>query len=80
LSDLNQNTAVKVQLRGYADKSGNSEYNLSLSKARALSVKETLEKSGVQAERIEIIPLGSFAAPADAKAEDLRKVEVVIIK
>jgi outer membrane protein OmpA-like peptidoglycan-associated protein len=80
LTTLNQNSGAKVQLRGYADKSGNSEYNLSLSKARALSVKETLQKSGIQADRIEVMPLGSFAAPANAKAEDLRKVEVVLVK
>jgi outer membrane protein OmpA-like peptidoglycan-associated protein len=80
ITNLKASTESKVQLRGYADKTGNSEYNLTLSKARAMIVKETLRQSGVAADRIEVMPLGSFTAQDSAKAEDLRKVEILVVK
>jgi outer membrane protein OmpA-like peptidoglycan-associated protein len=80
VTSLKAAPSAKVQLRGYADKKGNTAYNLGLSQARATSVKDTLRLAGIDVSRVETMPLGSFAASDDAKPEDLRKVEVVIIR
>jgi outer membrane protein OmpA-like peptidoglycan-associated protein len=70
----------KVQLRGYADKKGSTSYNFGLSQARAMSVQDTLRLAGVETSRVEILPLGSFSAADGVKSEDLRKVEVILVK
>lgn len=71
-----------VEIRGYADKSGKSTYNLGLSAARAQSVKDTLRRAGVEDQRIEIVSFGSFQAKDTSpdEAEDFRKVEVLLMR
>jgi outer membrane protein OmpA-like peptidoglycan-associated protein len=82
LKALAADKAVKVELRGFADKKGNATYNLGLSNARAQSVKDVLRRSGIEDARMQIVPFGSFqAGSAGAEgADDFRKVEVLVIR
>ena len=73
---------LKVELRGFADKSGNTDYNLGLSRARATAVKDAFRRAGVGDSRISMLPMGSFQAPAVASEADaalMRKVEVLVV-
>jgi outer membrane protein OmpA-like peptidoglycan-associated protein len=51
-------TSDIIYLEGHSDSVGSSEYNLSLSKARAEVLRDIFVQEGVQAERIRIIPYG----------------------
>ena len=51
---MKQNTGVKVTLTGYADSVGDAEYNLLLSKQRALYVKNKLISMGIDKNSITI--------------------------
>ena len=71
-----------IELRGYADKSGSSDYNLGLSTSRATSVKDIFRKAGISDKRISMLPMGSFQA-GDAtgdKAAAMRRVEVLLVR
>ncbi len=80
LKVLLADSKLKAEIRGYADKKGDSTYNLGLSNARAQAVKDSLRASGVENARISIVPFGSFGAAANAKPEDMRKVEILLVK
>ena len=82
LKVLAADSAVKVELRGFADKRGNAAYNLGLSNARALAVKDALRRAGVSDARMQVVPFGSFQATASATegAEEYRKVEVLVLR
>ncbi len=69
----------KILLSGYADKSGNAKYNLSLSKKRVQAVKEELIKMGVNKNRIMEQYFGSEKATATNNQND-RKVELKVLK
>ncbi|MFZ4765055.1 MAG: OmpA family protein [Roseimicrobium sp.] len=81
LQALTTNAKTKVEIRGYADKSGNSNYNLALSGARAQSVKDWLRRAGIETQRIEVVTFGSFQATSATAEEagDYRKVEVLLL-
>ena len=66
-------------LSGYADKSGNANYNMSLSKKRVLAVKDELIKMGVNKTRIMEQYFGSEKATAVNNKDD-RKVELKLMK
>jgi len=51
---LAQNTAVKVDLSGYTDKTGNVQRNLELGKQRAFAVRDALKAAGVPEDRINL--------------------------
>lgn len=51
-----------VTLEGNADERGSDEYNLKLGSRRAIAVKKSLEKFGVQAHQIKIVSLGKQKA------------------
>ncbi|MDY0026716.1 MAG: OmpA family protein [Lentimicrobium sp.] len=69
----------KLLLSGYADKSGNANYNMSLSKKRVLAVKDELIKMGVNKTRIMEQYFGSEKATAVNNKDD-RKVELKLMK
>lgn len=83
LAALKSDSAARIELRGFADKSGNSDYNLSLSRARASAVQDIFRRAGIPSTRISVQPMGSFQAAADLspeKAAEMRKVEVILVK
>ena len=58
LNYLRNNPTKSVDIIGYADELGNSDYNNKLSSDRAQSVKDILVKSGIDASRLNIIGNG----------------------
>ncbi len=71
------NPATTVDIFGYADEIGNSEYNNNLAKRRAENIKNILVKSGISADRINIVPKGedtSVDASSAAARRLVRKV------
>lgn len=83
LEALKSNPTLKVELRGFADKSGSSEYNLGLSRARATAVQDVFRRANIEGERVVLQPMGDFPA-GDATAGDsasaMRKVEVILVR
>lgn len=51
--DILQDTSARVQLSGYTDQLGSTEYNMALSKRRALAVVNYLTANGVSAQQID---------------------------
>lgn len=49
---------TSIEIQGYASKVGKAEYNLNLSKQRALAVERALEKNGIASNRITIVGYG----------------------
>jgi outer membrane protein OmpA-like peptidoglycan-associated protein len=68
----------KMEIKGYADASGDSEANKAISAARAEAVKAALEARGVDAERVRLVAYGEMGSVTDeGKDEPLnRKAEV----
>ena len=50
--------STTIEIRGYASKIGSSEYNLKLSKKRALRVEEELLSNGINPNRVRIVGYG----------------------
>ncbi len=73
----------QLLIEGHTDSDGSSEYNLSLSESRALSVQKILLAGGITAERMDIKgygeskPLADNTTPA-GKAQN-RRVEIVLV-
>jgi OOP family OmpA-OmpF porin len=61
-----------VDLLGYADQIGNSDYNDKLSSARANNVKTILEKAGISPSRINVLPRGADTTIAKDSEEARR--------
>lgn len=83
LQALSSNAALRVEIRGFADKSGSSSYNLGLSRSRATAVQDIFRRAGIADSRINILPMGSFAAGASTTPEqtrEMRRVEVLLVK
>jgi len=82
LQTLKAEPDTSVELRGYADKSGSSDYNLGLSTSRATAVKDIFRKAGISDKRISMLPMGSFQAgeATGDKAAAMRRVEVLLVK
>jgi OOP family OmpA-OmpF porin len=65
---LKTNTSSKCDVIGYADALGDSNYNLALAKTRATNVREIIIKSGISADRINLIVNGvDNSIPKDSK-------------
>ena len=71
---LIKNPSFKLLITGYADKSGNSEYNIYLSEQRAESVKEYLRSSGIKSNRLIVNYFGDTRSEAVGPQD--RKVEL----
>ncbi|KAF2507448.1 OmpA family protein [Flavobacterium foetidum] len=59
LTYLRKNPSASIDIIGYADQVGSSDYNTKLSKARANSVKTILEKAGIASSRLNVIAGGA---------------------
>lgn len=59
LAELQRKPALKVEIRGYTDSTGNESHNLQLSKARAKVVADYLISSGIEKSRITFGGYGS---------------------
>lgn len=72
-----------VQVSGHSDRTGTDDYNLKLSTARALSVRDALLRKGIPSERLRVAAYGKnkpreHAADTRSDAED-RRVEFEIL-
>lgn len=82
---LNNYPTLAVELTGYADHRGDSQYNKTLSEQRAEAVKLFLLERNVSATQIKVSGAGEYLTDANASAstEDLffsRKVNINLIK
>jgi len=68
-SDLKANSSAIVQLDGHASAEGTEEYNMSLSRDRANSVKTYLVNSGIAASRIAVTAYGESRPVASNATE-----------
>jgi OOP family OmpA-OmpF porin len=73
-SDLKANSSGIVQLDGHASAEGTDEYNMSLSRDRANSVKTYLVNSGIAASRIAVTAYGE-SRPVASNATEAGRVE-----
>lgn len=74
LAELIKNPAEKVMVTGYADALGNREYNILLSKKRALSVSHYLTEKGIDAHRLQV----NFVGAEDSQSTNPLDRKVVI--
>jgi photosynthetic reaction center cytochrome c subunit len=70
---LSQNPKVKVDISGYADKTGNADANLELAKRRAFAVRDALKSAGVAEDRINLKKPEFVVGGTSA---DARRVEI----
>jgi len=73
---LKGNAGLKVDLSGFADKTGNPSANLELAKQRAFAVRDALKAAGVADDRIvlkkpEFVVAGAAGGDAEARRVDL---------
>jgi OOP family OmpA-OmpF porin len=59
LTYLRKNPSTSLDIIGYADQVGSSEYNEKLSNTRATNVKTILEKAGIASSRLNVVPAGA---------------------
>jgi outer membrane protein OmpA-like peptidoglycan-associated protein len=57
-NELQQNKEVKLNIIGHSDKTDNNEYNMEISHRRANSVKEYLQKQGVESSQLNALGMG----------------------
>ena len=77
---LKSNPTSSVEIVGYADEIGNSEYNKTLSASRANFVKDVITKAGINASRLTVAGQGEDSS-VDVNSEDARRlVRKVIFK
>lgn len=74
-SDLRSNSSSRVQLDGHASAEGTDEYNMTLSRDRANSVKTYLVNSGVAASRIAITAYGE-SRPVASNATEAGRIQI----
>ena len=78
---LKQATSVKAEIAGHTDNVGAADSNLSLSQARADSVRDALLERGIAADRLTARGYGASVPVADNRSEDgralNRRVELV---
>ena len=82
VSVLNNNPSLSMYVVGHTDNQGTYDYNLSLSRKRAVSVVEALtEKHGIVAKRLKALGVGPAAPIASNRSEEgqamNRRVELV---
>jgi OOP family OmpA-OmpF porin len=80
LTFLNQNPAVRIKISGHTDDVGSEEYNLELSKNRAMAVYDWLVNRSIDSTRLEYIGFGKrlpLYTDPDEKMRTLnRRVEI----
>lgn len=70
---LRNNPKATVDVYGHADEIGSTERNNALAKARAEAVKTILVKSGIEANRINVVPVGEDSS-VDKDSDGARKL------
>ena len=70
-----KNPAVKVDLSGYADRTGNAARNVELAKQRAFAVRDALKAAGVSEDRINLRK-PEFAV--GGASDESRRVDVIV--
>ncbi|WP_391089989.1 OmpA family protein [Vibrio sp. NH-UV-68] len=76
---LDSYPSTSIELRGYASKVGNTQYNLALSERRAQAVEDALLSNGVASQRVRIVGFGDSALEAygDDEVSHARNRKVV---
>jgi outer membrane protein OmpA-like peptidoglycan-associated protein len=69
---LNDDSKLKVEIRGHTDNRGNDDYNLRLSNDRAGAVREYLVKKGIAADRVTARGFGAGSPIASNDSENGR--------
>ena len=77
---LKSNPNSSVEIVGYADEIGNSEYNKTLSASRANFVKDVITKAGINASRLTVAGQGEDTSVDASSADARRLVRKVIFK
>lgn len=84
LKMLKSSSTMRVEIGGHTDNTGTDEYNLDLSKRRALSVRSMLIKGGADAARITAVGYGKTRplAPNDNRQSRSlnRRTEFIILQ
>lgn len=79
-----QNSGYMVEIQGFADATGDENFNIGLSERRAEAVKRYLVSKNIQLHRISIVGLGEANPAGDNKTragrEQNRRVEVRVLK
>jgi len=73
---LKANPSAAAVISGYHDPTGNREHNLELAKNRAVAVRDYLEKSGIEAARIDMAKPIETTGSGDL--QEARRVEVSV--
>ncbi|MFB3386335.1 OmpA family protein [Flavobacterium sp. LAR06] len=73
LSYLRKNPSASLDILGYADQVGSSEYNNKLSNARATNVKTIFEKAGIASSRLNVVAEGA-ATSIQKDSEEARRL------
>lgn len=71
---MQKNPQIKIEISGHTDNIGKEDYNLTLSKNRAISVKQWLENNGINPERIVAKGYGKTQPIADNNTEEGRNL------
>jgi outer membrane protein OmpA-like peptidoglycan-associated protein len=79
VKELLANPGLTVELVGYTDTKGPSEYNYQLSQRRVDVVRRHLVEKGVQIARIQAVGLGALSDPAMPEAQKRRVVAKLMI-
>ena len=74
---LVRNTGVRIQVQGHCDSAGSTEYNLALGERRARTVREYLQRLGVDPSRISVVSYGE-EVPLGSDEDKNRRAEFVV--
>ncbi len=77
LSVLIKNAELKIMITGYADKSGDADFNAYISQKRAEEVKKYLFKKGISSKRMVMNYLGDISSMSENAGD--RRVEIEFI-
>lgn len=70
-SFMDEFPSTSIELQGYASKVGRADYNLELSKKRALAVEDLLLSYGVDASRVQIVGFGDTNLSVEGNDEQV---------
>ncbi len=70
---LKENPELKVEISGHTDNVGNEDYNLKLSRKRAISVVKKLAEAGIEKNRLKPVGYGSKSPVASNETETGRQ-------
>jgi len=76
---MKETPGLKVDVSGFADKTGNPEQNLELAKQRAIAVHDALKSAGIAEDRLNLAKPEQVILGAGQDAEG-RRVEISIAK